>query len=432
MPQADVPYTFISPSGESSRIDHFLLSKNLVEGVAECGIIDYNLLSDHVPVKLVLSIELPQSLHIQKEDRRGNKIPTRIAWNHAKDEDFVKYKRVMNEKLSYTAVNQEMGAFVCNDICCNNKKHEEDITCMYRQLLTIMIESANECIPSTRSGSKKSYKKSVSGWEKYVKEYQQVALHWHSVWKSEGRPHQGYTAEMRKISRARYHQAVRKVKRDQDDIKKEKLADALYNNDNRELWAEIRRMKGAKVSGPISIDNITEEDKIADICTKKYYDLYNSVSYDPDDMRDSCDKINNLINNQKNEQLNMYRIAVDDVKKAVKNLKSGKFDGEEGLCSDHIRNASHHMIFFMCLVFNAMITHGVCPTSMMIGTMVPIPKIKSQIICKSDNFRAITLSSIMGKLLKVKWKQSFSGEFSAKNGVKQGGGLVPNFVCDLY
>ena len=34
---------------------------------------------------------------------------------------------------------------------------------------------------------------------------------------------------------------VRKVKRDQDDIKKEKLADALYNNDNRELWAEIRR-----------------------------------------------------------------------------------------------------------------------------------------------------------------------------------------------
>ena len=53
----------------------------------------------------------------------------------------------------------------------------------------------------------------------------------------------------------------------------------------------------------------------------------------------------------------------------------------------------------MCLVFNAMITHGVCPTSMMIGTMVPIPKIKSQIICKSDNFRAITLSSIMGKLL---------------------------------
>ena len=57
------------------------------------------------------------------------------------------------------------------------------------------------------------------------------------------------------------------------------------------------------------------------------------------------------------------------------------------------------MIVFMCLVFNAMITHGVCPTSMMISTMVPIPKIKSQIICKSDNFRAITLSSMMGKLL---------------------------------
>ena len=40
-------------------------------------------------------------------------------------------------------------------------------------------------------------------------------------------------------------------------------------------------MKGAKVSGPISIDNISEEDKIADIFLLRSITsyIYNSVSY---------------------------------------------------------------------------------------------------------------------------------------------------------
>ncbi len=34
---------------------------------------------------------------------------------------------------------------------------------------------------------------------------------------------------------------------------------------------------------------------------------------------------------------------------------------------------------------------------MVVGTMIPIPKVKC-LICISDNFRAITLSSVLGKL----------------------------------
>ncbi len=37
--------------------------------------------------------------------------------------------------------------------------------------------------------------------------------------------------------------------------------------------------------------------------------------------------------------------------------------------------------------------------TILIGTMIPIPKVKRQVVCKSDNFRAITLSSIIGKVL---------------------------------
>ena len=46
-----------------------------------------------------------------------------------------------------------------------------------------------------------------------------------------------------------------------------------------------------------------------------------------------------------------------------------------------------------------MLIHGVSPESMLVGTMIPIPKDRRQLRCTSDNFRAITLSSIVGKLL---------------------------------
>ena len=53
----------------------------------------------------------------------------------------------------------------------------------------------------------------------------------------------------------------------------------------------------------------------------------------------------------------------------------------------------------LTIVFNAMINHGMSPESMLVGTMIPIPKGKRQVVCCSENFRAITLSSVFGKVL---------------------------------
>ncbi len=42
--------------------------------------------------------------------------------------------------------------------------------------------------------------------------------------------------------------------------------------------------------------------------------------------------------------------------------------------------------------------HGVTPDSMLAGTMVPIPKGNRSILTSTDNYRAITLSSIVQKV----------------------------------
>ncbi len=45
-----------------------------------------------------------------------------------------------------------------------------------------------------------------------------------------------------------------------------------------------------------------------------------------------------------------------------------------------------------------MLTHWFTPDSMITGTIVPIPKSKTKQLCCSDHYRAITLSSVIGKV----------------------------------
>ncbi len=93
----------------------------------------------------------------------------------------------------------------------------------------------------------------------------------------------------------------------------------------------------------------------------------------------------------------MYDINVDDIQKAVKHLKLGNGDGEGSLFSDNIIYAPHILHVFICMLFKAMLVDGTSPVSMIASTMIPIPKVK-HLICTSDNFCAITLSTILGKL----------------------------------
>ncbi len=129
---------------------------------------------------------------------------------------------------------------------------------------------------------------------------------------------------------------------------------------------------------------------------EKYNPLYNSVPYDKDEKNDiKCGIEDDLFKRGHND----YVITVADVIKSVAHLKQGKTDGEEGHMSDNITHGTDSLYVLLTIVFNAMLIHGVSPDSMILGTMVPIPKNNKKSLCNSDNYRVIALSSIIGKIL---------------------------------
>ena len=380
-----IPYTYIGPRS-TSVIDHIVLSNALVEKVISYDVIDCTLYSDHVPLKIILDFDLTM-FEVQERVHK-----CRTAWHKATSAQCNDYQLKLQTLLEQIDVTKDV--FSCKNFNCT--KHIDDLCVMYQSVLNACLCAADECIPKTGvSSSSHKGRRVVPGWNQHVNDLKKESLMWHHNWKSCGRPHDGYVAEMRRLSRAKYHKACKDVLRKADVMQMEKMAHAISENKTRDLWKEVRKIKGRSNFAPGNIDGCTDNTEIADLFGKKYMDLYNSVPYDENDMND----IKNIVLNRiHNESKVTYCVTVQDVSNAIKQLKSGKSDGEEGLQSDHVIHAPHLFTVLLTAIINCMLVHGTSPETMITGVMVPIPKSKGQ-ICKSDNYRAITLSSIIGKVV---------------------------------
>ena len=128
----------------------------------------------------------------------------------------------------------------------------------------------------------------------------------------------------------------------------------------------------------------------------KYDTLYNSVPYDTNHMKLIEREIMSRVQKCNDES---YKITVPDVMNAVTHLKDGKSDGYEGLSSEHFIHGNRQLYVLLSILFTLFLRHGFSPDSMILGTMIPIPKDKKKSLCSSSNYRAIALSSIVSKIL---------------------------------
>ena len=374
----NIPYTYICDT-TSSKIDHVLVSP--IDCISECKIID-KLCSDHAVVYTKINIMMNHNVHVTDSIADRNE----PQWSKASADDIKNYQDKLLFNLNNIVVDKSM--MHCTDVNCTD--HTDSLCSFYCEILDACIK-ADVDIPR----SKKSTRNVRPGWDRYVADSHAEALWWHNRWVAEGRPTHGDSAELRRISRAAYHRQVKSINRDKKKIERNNMAMACIEGD-RDLFEEIGRMRGKnRRSTPVLVDNESDPHKINEIFYNKTSQLYNSVPFDETEMHIISGKINSRIRNNQA----MYYVNVQDVCKAVMHLKKKKSDGAEGLSSDHFINAPHILYVYLCIVYNIMLTHGVSPESMLLGTIIPIPKVKKQVVCNSDKFRTITLSSIAGKIL---------------------------------
>ena len=128
----------------------------------------------------------------------------------------------------------------------------------------------------------------------------------------------------------------------------------------------------------------------------KYSALYNSFPNDNIDMKRIEAEVMPRLQNSNDDS---YNITVHDVMNAVTYLKTGKSDGSEGLSGDHFIHGNRKLYVLLSILFTIILRHCFSPNSMILGTMMPIPKVKNKSLCSASNYMAIALSSIFSKIL---------------------------------
>lgn len=89
---------------------------------------------------------------------------------------------------------------------------------------------------------------------------------------------------------------------------------------------------------------------------------------------------------------------VSDVENGLSSLKFGKAGSLDGLTKESIAYCHPVILIHLQLLFNMICLHGYVPDDFGVGVIVPIVKDRFGDICKTDNYRPITLSPVISKI----------------------------------
>ena len=290
-----------------------------------------------------------------------------------------------------------MDCINCTEYFCTDYSHIVGIQNFHDSLIASCIE-ASKVIPV----SKKS--KKIPGWNEYVERHKQTSQFWHFIWKERGSPPHGEIAQIMRSTRSKYHYAIRYVKKSEEMLRKNAMAKSISENNSRDLWKEVYKVRSKCKTSSQCMDDVSGIESISELFAHKYNVLYNSVCSNTTQLNELLAlNENDIITNCSNNNTSLinkhtHHVSVDQLQNAIHKLKSSKSDCTDQLFSDHFINGTLRFFTLISLLFTSMLSHGVAPTGLLLSTMVPVPKDKRGSKSGSNNYRAIAISSILGKL----------------------------------
>ena len=184
---------------------------------------------------------------------------------------------------------------------------------------------------------------------------------------------------------------------------KQSVSKNMLQSNNRNYWenAEIIRKKNFNTV-PI-IDGTQGDAAIADLFKDEYSILYNSVSSST--CSDSMDALHVLhaietqCNTNVESSLHTHSVSTADVIKAVKRLKTDKYNDDGIIMSNNFQHGIYLLYTRIAQLFSAMLYYGYTPQLFLRSMMILIPKGGKVCSTNADLYRSIAISSILSKIL---------------------------------
>ena len=372
----------------TSTVDHIMWNEACHDRITDAGVVhlpENN--SDHCPVYCVVEIGDIQS----DENPHSIPSPPKPSWKKASQEQKSEFQSNLEINLSAISIPESLSR--CRDVHCNDPGHNEDADNAIMEVLQCVEKAAYENLPVPRPPKAKKQSNNIPGWSQEVHPYRENARFWHQIWLSAGRPINTQLHQIMKRTRNIFHYHVKKHKKSQDLIAKNKFLDACINGQG-DVFAEIKKIRNSKPCVANSMDGV--RDGIADHFQEIYKDLYNSVD-DKDELMDLCMDVENKVNTYHLHDVD--KVTPDIVKEAAGNLKDSKSDPTFNFSSDCIKNGPDNLFVLLSTLIKSFLVHGKVTFFLLLATLVPLIKDKLGSINDSKNYRSIAMSSLILKLL---------------------------------
>lgn len=381
-------YTFSAPGMDNgSVIDHFLLSTFMNNAVIRQYVEDIPMEHGHHPVVLDLMIH---SDRIASDTKVTGQRPG-IAWSKVNDLTYSQYSQMIEDRVAKMTNLFANIAIDCENCGCENDEHLTTIDWMAEQITQVCLDVGNKIFP--RCSQQKRLK---ACWKEKIGPKRTDSLFWGKIWREVGRPRSGIVWDIYSKTKREYHKAVRRHKNDIEQNRKHKLAEAMVQDNSRQLWSELKKLKPSHKLLPPEVDGHRAAKDICNSFANKYSKLYNSVPSLTSEYYILKEKIKR---ESKDASKSSVIISTNMVTKAIKQLKKDKQDGDVGFNSNHLLYAPQSIHCLLAKLFTAILAHHYMPKTLLNTTLLSFIKDYQGNICSSENFRGIALTSSINKVL---------------------------------
>ena len=270
----------------------------------------------------------------------------------------------------------------------------------YNEIVHCLMVASHAHIPRIPCSALKHY------WSSALDDLKQDCIQAHNVWDSAGRPRSGSIFELKQNAKYRYKLAIKDAANQFESRFDDELAESYLSKDFNTFWRLWKNKVHAKKPHISHVAGHSDDIGIANAFAAHFSDsVTHKASVSLSDAFSSA--------NSQSSVIHEWLFNIEEVEQALLSLKLGKAVGIDGISSEHLRYAHPSIVTHLKMLFNLMLLHGYVPDKFGCGIIVPLLKDRLGDVSSLDNYRAITISSIISKVFEITVRNKFSDFFAS-------------------
>ena len=371
-------YTFSCVArGVYTWIDHICCSKADVDNIQNCSIIEPESLnvSDHLPIHIDFTASINPL--ILKNDFNVHVPPN---WsNHLINKS---YCEILENKLG------------CLDLLSDVK---DDVAGTVNDRLSAIVSAIHDASKEAGCVPEKVFRPKPY-WCPELSKIRDKKRFWWSLWVDAGRPRQGPVFEVYKNVKKLFRRLSRNF-RNNDVLRDLNILNHLYDKKNMKcFWNKLKRQKQCSVQSSLNSEEFSCY--LKDIMSHRVSNSSHNefVRRFVAENATSCNR----------DGAGHCAISRETIKVLILKLNKGVAPGLDGVSAEHLVNGlSESLCAQIANVFSVMLSNSVVPDVFKLSVIIPVLKKPTLDANLPENYRPITLSSVLSKILEMMFIPDF-------------------------